>query len=290
MSASLLAQVLANGLLLGGLYAAVAAGFSLVWGVLNVVNMLHGSAIVLGSYAAWFASARFGVNPFLSAIVVGPAIGFLGWAVQRFVIQRVITAPVLITLVLTFALDLILNNGMINAFSADYRKVPPVTGTILTFGPIGLPMDRVLAAVAGVVVTLAVHAYLNNSRLGRAIVAVRMDRETSMLMGVKVEHIYAVTFGLGLALAGIAGCLMAVVFPISPLNSSGYLGIAFVACVLGGLGSIVGAIVGGIVLGVVESFGAIFVGPEYSVTVAAVLLIAMLLLRPQGLLGRAGYE
>ncbi|MCA0317703.1 MAG: branched-chain amino acid ABC transporter permease [Proteobacteria bacterium] len=290
MSASLLAQVLANGLLLGGLYAAVAAGFSLVWGVLNVVNMLHGSAIVLGSYAAWFASARFGVNPFLSAIVVGPAIGLLGWAVQRFVIQRVITAPVLITLVLTFALDLILNNGMINAFSADYRKVPPVTGAILTFGPIGLPLDRVLAAVAGVVVTLAVHAYLNNSRLGRAIVAVRMDRETSMLMGVKVEHIYAVTFGLGLALAGIAGCLMAVVFPISPLNSSGYLGIAFVACVLGGLGSIVGAIVGGIVLGVVESFGAIFVGPEYSVTVAAVLLIAMLLLRPQGLLGRAGYE
>lgn len=291
MSASLLAQVLANGLLLGGLYAAVAAGFSLVWGVLNVVNMLHGSAIVLGSYAAWFASARFGINPFVSAIAVGPAVGLLGWAVQRFLIQRVVTAPVLITLVLTFALDLILNNAMINLFSADYRKIASVSGMApLTFGPIGLPVDRLLAAIAGVAVTLAVHAYLNNSRLGRAIVAVRMDRETSMLMGVKVEQIYAVTFGLGLALAGIAGCLMAAVFPISPLNSSGYLGVAFVACVLGGLGSIVGAIVGGIVLGIVESFGAIFVGPEYSVTVAAVLLIAMLLLRPQGLLGRAGYE
>jgi branched-chain amino acid transport system permease protein len=291
MSGQLLAQVLANGLLLGGLYAAVAAGFSLVWGVLNVVNMLHGSAIVLGSYAAFFAAQRFGINPFLAAIVVGPAIGLIGWAVQKFIVQRVITAPVLITLVLTFALDLILNNAMLNAFSADYRKIPSVSGLPpLMIGSVGLPVDRLLAALAGVAVTLAVHIYLTRSRLGRAIVAVRMDRETSMLMGVKVEAIYAVTFGLGLALAGVAGCLMAVVFPISPLNSPGYLGVAFVACVLGGLGSIVGAIAGGLVLGVVESFGAVLVGPEYSVTVAAMLLIVMLLWRPQGLIGRAGYE
>lgn len=291
MSLSLLMQVMANGLLLGGLYASVAAGFSLVWGVLNVVNMLHGSAIVLGSYAAWFASVRFGLNPFVSALAVGPAIGLMGWAIQRFIIQRVIAAPVLITLVLTFALDLILNNAMINAFTADYRKVGAVTGLgAVGLGPVDIPVDRLLAAVAGIAVTLAVHVYLRNSRLGRAIVAVRMDRETSLLMGVKVEQIYAITFGLGLALAGIAGCLMAVVFPISPLNSPGYLGVAFVACVLGGLGSIVGAIVGGLLLGVVESFGAIFVGPEYSVTVASALLIVMLLWRPQGLLGRAGYE
>lgn len=291
MSASLFAQVLVNGLLLGGLYAAVAAGFSLVWGVLNVVNMLHGSAIVLGSYAAFFSWQKFGVNPFLTALVAGPAIGAFGWAIQRYLVARVIAAPVLITLVLTFALDLILNNAMIASFSADYRKIAIVSGLPpLTFGTVGIPVDRLLAALAGLAATLAIHVYLTRSRLGRAIVAVRMDRETAMLMGVKVEQIYAATFGIGLALAGIAGCLMAAVFPISPLNSPGYLGVAFVACVLGGLGSVVGAIVGGLVLGVVESFGAIFVGPEYSVTVASVLLIIMLLWRPQGLLGRAGYE
>lgn len=291
MSASLFAQVLVNGLLLGGLYAAVAAGFSLVWGVLNVVNMLHGSAIVLGSYAAFFGWQKLGLNPFLTALVAGPAIGAFGWAIQRYLVARVIAAPVLITLVLTFALDLILNNAMIASFSADYRKIANVSGLPpLTFGTVGIPVDRLLAALAGLAATLAIHAYLTRSRLGRAIVAVRMDRETAMLMGVKVEQIYAATFGIGLALAGIAGCLMAAVFPISPLNSPSYLGVAFVACVLGGLGSVVGAIVGGLVLGVVESFGAIFVGPEYSVTVASVLLIIMLLWRPQGLLGRAGYE
>ncbi len=291
MSLAILAQVLVNGLLLGSLYAAVAAGFSLVWGVLNVVNMLHGSAIVLGSYAAFFLSQRFGINPFAAALVAGPAIGLIGWIIQRTFVQRVIAAPVLITLVLTFALDLVLNNAMLAAFTADYRKIGATTSLPpLSLGMVSVPVDRLLVAAMGIATTLAIHIYLRRSRLGRAIIAVRMDRETAMLMGVRVERIYAATFGIGLALAGVAGCLMAALYPISPLNSSSYLGVAFVACVLGGLGSVFGAIVGGLALGVVESFGAVVVGSEYGVTVAAVLLILMLLWRPQGLLGRAGYE
>lgn len=290
MSLNTLAQVLANGLLLGGLYAAIAAGFSLVWGVLNIVNMLHGSAVVLGAYAAFF-SWQHGINPFLAALFAGPAMGLLGWAMQRFIIQRVIAAPVLITLVLTFALDLVLNNAMLSAFTADYRKIGSVTGLPpLVIGPVALSADRIAAALLGLATTYALHLYLTHSRLGRAVVAVRMDIETARLMGVKVEHIYALTFGIGLAIAGIAGCLIGSVFPISPLNSGGYLGVAFVACVLGGLGSVVGAIVGGLVLGVVESVGAMMFGAEYGLTVSAVLLILMLLWRPQGLLGKAGYE
>jgi len=290
MNAAILAQVVVNGLLLGGLYAAIAAGFSLVWGVLNVVNMLHGSAVVLGAYAAFFGW-QLGINPFLAAVVIGPAIGLLGWAVQRFIVQRVIAAPVLITLVLTFALDLVLNNAMLAAFTADYRKMGSITGLPpLMIGTVAIPADRLIAAVLGIIATFLVHLYLTRSRLGRAIVAVRMDQETARLMGVKVEHIYALTFGIGLALAGVAGCLIGAVFPISPLNSGGYLGVAFVACVLGGLGSVVGAIVGGLVLGVVESLGSMLIGAEYGVTVASALLILMLLWRPQGLLGRAGYD
>ena len=290
MNTAILAQVVVNGLLLGGLYAAIAAGFSLVWGVLNVVNMLHGSAVVLGAYAAFFGW-QLGINPFLAALLVGPAIGVLGWIVQRFIVQRVIAAPVLITLVLTFALDLILNNAMLAAFTADYRKIGSTTGLPpLMVGSVAIPADRLIAALLGIVATFAVHLYLTRSRLGRAIVAVRMDQETARLMGVKVEHIYALTFGIGLALAGVAGCLIAAVFPISPLNSGSYLGVAFVACVLGGLGSVNGAIIGGLVLGVVESLGSMVVGAEYGVTVASVLLILMLLWRPQGLLGRAGYD
>jgi branched-chain amino acid transport system permease protein len=291
MSAAMLAQVLANGLLLGGLYAAIAAGFSLVWGVLNIVNMVHGSAVVLGSYAAFFGWQRLGLNPFVAAVVVGPAIGVLGYLIQRFLVGRVIAAPVLITLVMTFAIDLVLNNAMLVAFTADYRKIAGASGLRpFRIGTVSLPADRLIATVLAVVAAYALHLYLHTSRLGRAIVAVRMDSETAKLMGVRVERIYNITFAIGLAMAGMAGCFLAAVYPVSPLASGGYLGVAFTACVLGGLGSVAGAIVGGLALGIVESFGALALGTEYSLTVAAVLLIAMLLWRPQGLLGRAGYE
>lgn len=290
MSFATLAQVAANGLLLGGLYAAIAAGFSLVWGVLNVVNMIHGSAVVLGSYAAFFAWQRFGLSPFLAAIAVAPALGLLGYLVQRFLIGRVVAAPVLITLVMTFALDLVLNNAMLVAFSA-YRKIGSATGlSPFRIGTVALPADRLIATLLAVAAAYSLHLYLHSSRLGRAIVAVRMDGETARLMGVRVGRIYNLTFALGLAMAGLAGCLLGAVYPISPLASGGYLGVAFTACVLGGLGSVLGAIVGGLALGTVESFGALAFGPEYSVTVASALLIAMLIWRPQGLLGRAGYE
>nr|WP_283810530.1 branched-chain amino acid ABC transporter permease [Bradyrhizobium sp. BR2003] len=280
-----------NGLLLGGLYAAMAAGFSLVWGVLNIINIMQGSAVVLGSYTAYFAWRYAGINPLLAIAVAGPVLFAAGWLLQRFLIQRVVTAPVLITLVFTFGLDLILNNAMISSFSADYRKIEGAFPTApFTWGALTLPVDRLLAAVVGVGAALALHFYLHRSRLGRAIVAVRMDRHTAELMGVQVELIYAMTFGLGLAMAGVAGCLLAAIFPTSPLNSAYYLHIAFVACVLGGLGSVLGAVVGGFLLGVVESLGSLFVGAEYGTSVAAVILLLMLLTRPQGLLGRAGYE
>lgn len=285
------AQVILNGLLLGGLYAAMAAGFSLVWGVLNIINIMQGSAVVLGSYAAYFAWRATGLNPLFAIAVAGPLLFAAGWLLQRFLIQRIVAAPVLITLVFTFGLDLILNNSMISVFTADYRKIEGVFPTVpFAIGTLTLPIDRLLAALVGISAAIALHFYLHRSRLGRAIVAVRMDRHTAELMGVRVETIYATTFGLGLAMAGVAGCLLAAIFPTSPLNSAYYLHIAFVACVLGGLGSVMGAVAGGLLLGVVESLGALFVGAEYGTTVAAVVLLLMLFTRPQGLMGRAGYE
>lgn len=286
-----IAQVILNGILLGGLYAAMASGFSLVWGVLNIINITQGSFVILGSYVAYFAWKYTGLNPLLAIVFTGPVFFGIGWMLQRFLIQRVISAPVLITLVFTFGLDLVLSNGMISFFTADYRKIEGAFATApIAFGGLTLPTDRLLSAAVGIGAAFLLHLYLHHSRLGRAIVAVRMDRQTSQLMGVRVDTIYAMTFGLGLAMAGIAGCLLASIFPTSPLNSSHYLQIVFVACVLGGLGNIVGAIVGGLLLGIVESLGALVVGSEYGTTVAAVVLLLMLFTRPQGLMGRAGYE
>ena len=283
-------QILANGLVLGGLYACIAAGFSLVWGVLNVINILHGSFIVLGGYLAFYAYALFGIHPFVSILIAAPLFFALGYALQKTLINRMIAAPVLLTLSLTFGLDLILSNGMLVTFTADFKKLtldPPLG--VLNLGGITLPVDRLFAMALALALTGLLYLVLSRSRIGRAIVAVRMDREAAALMGVNVKRIYAVTFGLGALMAGASGSLLAMIFPISPLSGPVYLGKAFVICVLGGLGSVPGAMIGGLALGVVESFGGLWFGPEHAVTLSFTLLILMLLFRPTGLLGRAGY-
>jgi branched-chain amino acid transport system permease protein len=284
-------QIAANGLVLGGLYACIAVGFSLVWGVLNVINILHGSFIVLGSYVAFFAYVHLGIHPFISIVIAGAVLYALGYVLQAGIINRVVTAPVLITLTLTFGLDLILNNAMLVAFTADYQAVNLANplGT-LKIGPVYLPGDRVAAMVLALLLTLLLYRLLRDSRIGRAIVAVRMDREAAALMGVNVKHINAITFAIGALMAGAAGALLSIIFPISPLNGPLFLGKAFVVCVLGGLGSVPGAMVGGLVLGVIESFGAYWLGPEHSMTLSFGLLLVLLFVRPSGLMGRRGYQ
>lgn len=284
-------QVLINGLVLGGLFACIAAGFSLVWGVLNVINILHGSFIVLGAYAAWYGHAFWGIHPFTAVVLIAPLFFALGYAVQGSLLNRVIAAPVLITLTLTFGLDLMLSNAMLAAFKADFRKLvldPPLG--VLSVGNLVVPMDRLAAMLLALLLTVMLYLVLSRSRTGRAIVAVRMDREAASLMGVNVPRTYAITFGIGALMAGVAGPLIAMIFPISPLTGPTYLGKAFVVCVLGGLGSVPGAMVGGLVLGVVESFAALWFGPEHAITVSFALLILMLIFRPNGLIGRKGYE
>jgi branched-chain amino acid transport system permease protein len=284
-------QIAANGLVLGGLYACIAVGFSLVWGVLNVINILHGSFIVLGSYVALYAYTYLGIHPFVSIIIAGAVLYVLGYVLQAGIINRVVAAPVLMTLTLTFGLDLVLNNGMLVAFTADYQAVNLAHPLgVLALGPIFLPGDRVAAMVLALLLTVLLWRLLRDSRIGRAIVAVRMDREAAALMGVDVRRINAVTFAIGACMAGAAGALLSIIFPISPLNGPLFLGKAFVVCVLGGLGSVPGAMVGGLVLGVLESFCAYWFGPERAVTLSFALLLVLLFVRSSGLMGRRGYQ
>lgn len=284
-------QILINGLVLGGLYSCIAAGFSLVWGVLNIINILHGSLIILGAYLAFFAHAAFGVSPFLFVPVAGAALFAVGYVAQRSIINHVMGKPVLITLTLTFGLNLLLINLMILGFKADYRKVileHPLG--VLQFSGVTVPVDRLVCMAFALALVGLLHALLRESRIGRAIVAVRMDRDAAALMGVDVKAIYAVTFAIAAFMAGAAGSLLSVIFPISPLTSDSFLGKAFVICILGGLGSVPGVMVGGIVLGILESFGTLFFGPEYSLTLSFILLILLLLFRPTGIMGRRGFE
>ncbi len=286
-----LLEQLINGLMLGGLYVCIAIGFSLIWGVLNIINLVHGSLIVLGSYIAYYAFVNFGISPLIAPVFVMPMLFLLGYALQRGLLNYVIDRPVLFTLTLTFGLDLILNNLMIWSFSANFRRVvfERPFGTFEIAGLL-IPLDRLSVMLLALLLTVAFYVLLNRSRTGRAIVAVRNDRDAATMMGVNVNQIYAVTFGIGAAFAGAAGALMSVLFPISPVTSGIYLGKAFVICVLGGLGSIAGAVAGGLTLGIVESLGVVIAGPEHSTLIGFLALLLVLALKPTGIAGKVGYE
>ena len=287
----LAAQIIINALVLGCLYACIAIGFSLVWGVLNVINLIHGSMIVLGAYLAWGLYQSLAISPWYVLPIAAPLFFVFGYLLQRLLLNRVIAAPVLVTLTLTFGLDLILNNAMIYFFKADYRKLTlkPPMGSVSLFGVV-VPVDRLIATVLALALTGLLYVLLRRSRVGRAIVAVRLDRDAAVLMGVDVKSIYAIAFGIGAALAGMAGVLMALIFPISALTSTAYLDKAFVVCVLGGLGSVSGALAGGLLLALAEGIGSATIGPAYATTLSFAMLIVFLLVRPQGLLGRKGFE
>jgi len=282
-------QTLVNGIVLGALYACLAVGFSLVWGVLNIVNMLHGSLIVFGGYLTFFAWHGYGVSPLLALPAVALLMFLLGYATQFAVINRVIGAPVLTTMTLTFGLDLILYNFMTVYYTATPRRVTLDLGAV-DIGGIVMPVDRLLGMLLALVLTGLLYLVMRQSRIGRAIVAVRMDSAAAALMGIRVNRIYAVTFGIGALMAGATGAIFAVIYPVTTNLTGIYLGKAFVVCVIGGLGSVPGALVGGVVLGLIESFSGQFFGPQHALTVGFVLMLVLLVLKPTGLTGIKGYE
>ena len=278
----MIAQYIANGLLIGSLYACLAVGFSLIYGVLNIINVMHGSFVVLGAYVTIYCTLYLGVSPLIAAMIGCVVLFAFGYLVQRHLINEVVTAPIFISFTLTFGLDLLLNNAMIQAFTATPRSLILNYGSITIFN-VSLSIARLGAMVLALVLTGLLYWLLRHSQMGRAIIAVRMDHYAARLLGIRVEHIYAITFGIGALMA-------AVVFPITPLLSGVFLGKAFVICVLGGLGSVPGALVGGLALGLLESFGAVVFGSQWSTTVGFALMILVLVVRPSGLVGRKGFE
>jgi branched-chain amino acid transport system permease protein len=285
----MIAQYVANGLLIGSLYACLAVGFSLIYGVLNIINVMHGSFVVLGAYITLYCSQLLGVSPLIAALIGCAAMFAFGYVIQRHLINDLVAAPIFISFTLTFGLDLLLNNAMIQAFTATPRSLAVEYGSV-TIAGVSLSIARLGAMALALALTGLLYWLLRHSQMGRAIVAVRMDRHAAALLGIRVRRVYAMTFGIGALMAGAAGGAMAIVFPITPLLSSVFLGKAFVICVLGGLGSVPGALVGGLALGLLESFGSIVFGSQWSTTVGFAIMILVLVVRPSGLVGRSGFE
>jgi branched-chain amino acid transport system permease protein len=285
----MLGQYVINGVLIGGLYACLAVGFSLVWGVLNVVNMLHGSMVVLGAYFCLYGVQQLGLPLYVVAPIVCLLLFVFGYAVQRALLNSVIAQPILITLTLTFGLDLIVNNAILQVFSATPRSLITDYG-MLEFLGVRVPVVRIGGMLVAGTLTLLLYWLLRHSKIGRAIIAVRMDRHAAALMGIRIPQIYALTFGVGAFMAGAAGCAMALIYPVTPMMSGVFLGKAFVICVLGGLGSVPGAIIGGLVLGIVEGIGTLALGQQWATSVGFMMMMAVIILFPAGLAGKKGYE
>ena len=281
-------QVLINGLLLGGIYSAVGVGFSLTWGVLNIINIAHGALVMLGAYSTYFLFARVGLDPFVSIPITAVILFVFGYAIQRLLINRVISSGVFMTLVFTFGLSLFIVDMALVLFSGDYRSVTTsYAGAGLVLWDAVISYQRAGAFVISIFAVFALQLYLDRTRMGRAIRATALNRDAARLVGVDVAHIYAVTFGLGAALAGVAGALLSTLVTVTPVMGNVFIGKSFVIATLGGLGTVQGALVGGLVLGIVESFGAGLLGSSYQQIIGFAILLVVLIVRPQGLLGKA---
>jgi branched-chain amino acid transport system permease protein len=283
----LLAQILANGILLGGLYALMALGLALVWGVLNIVNLAHGALIMLGAYACYYLFTAGGIDPFAALPLAMGALFLLGYVLQRYVLNLIIRAPMFVTLLVTFGLEVVLTNVAQLAFTADFRTInPPYAGESFTWFGVTFPMVRVVAFVIALALTGLLWVFLNRFRLGRAIRATAQSLLAAQLYGVEPRMLYAVTFGIGAALAGAAGGLYGVVSQVNPYIGSTLTAKCFAITIIGGLDSILGVVVGGLFLGIVESLAALYIGPTYTDVVSFGILVLVLIVRPQGLLGR----
>ena len=284
-------QATVYGLLQGGLLALVAVGFSLVWGVMNIVNLAHGSFVILGAYVGWQLHQSLNLDPFLGMFVAAAVMFVLGYVLQRFLINLVVNGPIFITLLLTFGIDLLIVQGMNIAFSADYRSIQTAyVSDSLSFGSVRIPLVRLLAFFLAVIITVMLVAFVNRTRTGMSIMATGMDRGAARLMGIKARHDYALTFAIAAGLAGMAGTLIGTVGTFNPSAAAGFTLMSFVVAVLGGLGNMYGALVGGLVIGLVEAWGGQYLPGTWVNALAFLVLIVVLIVKPTGLVGRAFYS
>jgi branched-chain amino acid transport system permease protein len=287
----ILAQQLILGLMLGGLYGLAAAGLSLVFGVLKVLNVAHGELIMLGGYAAFFAVALLGLDPFASLLLVLPLSLLLGVvlyaALFGFVVRAHEETRVKNSLLIGFGLALALHALAVRLWTADERSIiTPYGGSVLRIGGLSIPLMRVLILVLALALIGALHLLLTRWRWGKAIRATAEDWEAALLSGIDVRRAYLLAFALGTALAGAAGTLVAIGYSVSPSIGLEWTLKALIVVVLAGLGSMIGTFVGGLVLGAAEALSAYAFGGPYREVVGLAIFVVVLVARPRGLFGR----
>ena len=286
LSPIILITAVLNGLMTGAVYALVALGLTLIYGVLHIINFAHGALLSAALFAAFFAYQNLGLDPYFAAFLLAPGFFALGYALQRFVIGPASHGDDRNMLLVTLGLAVLIENALLYEFRADTRTIElAYSFKTVNFGFTFLSVSRLISFVAVFVVALVLWLIMALTDTGKAIRAVAKEKLGAELAGIDVAHIYAMTFGLGTACVAIAACLLIPTYYVNPSAGNAFVLVAFTIVVLGGMGSVPGALIGGLVIGVVESLGGFFFGELLGQVGIFLIFIAVLLFRPRGLFG-----
>ena len=286
LSSVILIPAILNGLMTGAVYALVALGLTLIYGVLHIINFAHGALLTAAMFAAFFAHQLLGLDPYLAALLLTPLFYLLGYGLQRFVIGPAAHGEDRNILLVTLGLAVVIENALLYAFRADTRTINlRYAFDVVEIGPAFLALPRVIAFVVVIAVAIGLWLVMQWTDTGKAIRAVAKEKLGAELSGIDVAHIYAVTFGLGTACLAIAACLLIPTYYVNPHAGNAFVLIAFTIVVLGGMGSVSGALVGGLFVGVVESLSGLYLGKSLGQVGIFAMFILVLLVRPSGMFG-----
>lgn len=276
-----------SGVFLGSIYALVALGLTLIYGVLHIINFAHGALLMLAMYAVYFLWSLLGIDPYLAMLIVVPGGFVFGYALQRFVIGKASHGKDEIILLITLGVSIVIENAALFFFSATGRSVlVPYDLDGIDLGVTYAVWPEIAALVGSIVITFALWLFMTRTDTGKAIRAVAKERQGAQLMGINVDHIFAITFGIGIAIVAVAASLLVPTYAVHPQTGNLFVLIAFTVVVLGGMGSFIGALVGGFLIGITEQLGRLYMGESLGVITVSVIFILVLLFRPTGLFGQ----
>jgi len=278
---------LVMGILLGGLYALIALGLSMVFGVMRLINLAHGDLVVLGSYGGYALMTLLGLDPVVGLLISIPLMFLLGFAIQKYLMGRAFGISSEAPLMIAFGISLVLQNANQILWTPLSRALnTPYSNLSFTIGERQFPLIYLLDFTAGIIVMLALRQFLTRTYLGRAITAASQDKKAAQLMGINTKRVYGYAFAIAMISAAIAGVFLGMTFPFTPTSGVSFLTIAFGTVIIGGLGSMLGTFIGGIILGIVQTLGGYLFGSASQMLIVYVIVLVILAVRPQGLFGR----
>ena len=283
---NIIAQSIVYGILMGGVYAVMASGLSLIFGVTKVTQIAHTVLVIVGCYISFWLADSIGVDPFLSVLITGPILFVIGVLIYKLIVSHLRNSPPMATLLALFGVILIGENLVGILWSTDYQAIYSIyQGKAINIGNLGISLPRLMAFGVAVIVMGLLFFFLRYTETGRAIRATSQDRETAQVLGVNIDRVFLIVFGISSALAGVGGSLMAIIYSFYPALHWQWLGVVFSVVILGGLGSIQGAVLAAVIIGIAESLTSSFISIQWAPAVAFAVLLVTLMIRPQGLLG-----